>query len=113
MPEDIRTPSRLRTAIDAGKGGDKIAFEDPAASPLGTDDEAAGTPPAGPDVARAARSERLTAGVAAPGAADERRRTISGESRGGFLADADARPWLIGAFAVLAVGAVVVAVAAL
>lgn len=39
-----KTSSRLRSDIDAGKGRDKIAYPDPAAAPLGTDDEAAGTP---------------------------------------------------------------------
>lgn len=36
--------SRLRKEIDAGASRDKVAFPDPAAAPLGTDDEAAGTP---------------------------------------------------------------------
>lgn len=36
---------RLRAAIDRGETGDKVAFPDPAAAPLGTDDEAAGTGP--------------------------------------------------------------------
>lgn len=38
---------RLRAQIDAGKTRDKIPFPDPAAAPFGTDDEAAGTRPAG------------------------------------------------------------------
>ena len=36
---------RLKAAIDRGETGDKVAFPDPAAAPLGTDDEAAGTGP--------------------------------------------------------------------
>ncbi|MGQ9367787.1 hypothetical protein [Azospirillum sp. ST 5-10] len=36
---------RLRAAIDRGETGDKVPNEDPAAAPLGTDDEAAGTRP--------------------------------------------------------------------
>jgi hypothetical protein len=36
--------SRLRADIDSGKTGDKTPGLDPAAAPLGTDDEAAGTP---------------------------------------------------------------------
>ncbi|MBC58385.1 MAG: hypothetical protein CL814_15825 [Confluentimicrobium sp.] len=36
---------RLRDRIDRGGTGDKVAFTDPAAAPLGTDDEAAGTAP--------------------------------------------------------------------
>jgi hypothetical protein len=35
----------LRAAIDHGKGGSKVRGSDPAAAPIGTDDEAAGTPP--------------------------------------------------------------------
>lgn len=35
----------LRDALDHGRGGDKVNFTDPAAAPLGTDDEAAGTTP--------------------------------------------------------------------
>lgn len=34
----------LRGAIDSGQTRDKVMGSDPAASPLGTDDEAAGTP---------------------------------------------------------------------
>ena len=36
--------SRLRADIDRGRTGDKTPGHDPAAAPLGTDDEAAGTP---------------------------------------------------------------------
>ena len=39
------TTDRLRHDIDRGRTGDKIPVIDPAAAPLGTDDEAAGTPP--------------------------------------------------------------------
>jgi hypothetical protein len=45
-----RTPTggaaadRLRKAVDAGATQDKVDFPDPAAAPLGTDAEAAGTP---------------------------------------------------------------------
>jgi hypothetical protein len=35
---------QFRHAIDRGRTGDKVAYPDPAAAPLGTDDEAAGTP---------------------------------------------------------------------
>ena len=45
-PEDRRgNPDVLRHAIDTGRTGAKVDFPDPAAAPLGTDDEAAGTPP--------------------------------------------------------------------
>jgi hypothetical protein len=35
---------RLRSDINHGRTGDKVAWPDPAAAPLGTDEEAAGTP---------------------------------------------------------------------
>jgi hypothetical protein len=38
------TADQLRKEIDRGHGGDKKGFADPSAAPLGTDDEAAGTP---------------------------------------------------------------------
>lgn len=43
-------PDPLRDAIDTGRTGDKVAFPDPAAAPLGTDEEAAGTPVSSRDV---------------------------------------------------------------
>jgi succinate dehydrogenase / fumarate reductase cytochrome b subunit len=64
QPKDARKPGearpqvqRLRAAIDAGRTGDKVAFPDPAASPLGTDDEAAGKPDTPPRVAAAIAGE--------------------------------------------------------
>jgi hypothetical protein len=38
------TVEQLRSAIDSGRTGDKIPYPDPAAAPLGGDEEAAGTP---------------------------------------------------------------------
>jgi hypothetical protein len=40
----LRTIEQLRHDIDSGRTGDKVAVGDPAAAPLGADDEAAGTP---------------------------------------------------------------------
>jgi hypothetical protein len=37
-------PDQLRDDIDRGRTGDKVANPDPSAAPLGTDEEAAGTP---------------------------------------------------------------------
>lgn len=45
-PHPSGDAQRLRHDIDSGRTGDKIPVEDPAAAPLGTDDEAAGTRPA-------------------------------------------------------------------
>jgi hypothetical protein len=51
-----RTTDSLRHEIDSGRTGDKVAYPDPAAAPLGTDDEAAGTPAAPEDIAKALES---------------------------------------------------------
>lgn len=53
MTQDRPTAAQVRQGIDRGKGSDKVAFPDPAAAPLGTDDEAAGHP-VSPDQAAAA-----------------------------------------------------------
>ncbi|MFL6799149.1 MAG: hypothetical protein ACJ8F3_17250 [Xanthobacteraceae bacterium] len=39
------TAAQLRHDIDSGRTGDKVPVEDPAAAPLGTDDEAGGNSP--------------------------------------------------------------------
>jgi hypothetical protein len=48
---------QLRHEIDRGETRDKVAYPDPAAAPLGTDDEAAGTPPSAEAVEMARREE--------------------------------------------------------
>jgi hypothetical protein len=65
---ETRTPNmaaqRLRESIDRGETGDKIPAADPAAAPLGTDDEAAGMRPP-PNVAPKSpvpREQRAPAG---------------------------------------------------
>jgi hypothetical protein len=42
---DNPTTAQLKGDIDSGRTGDKTEVFDPGLSPLGTDDEAAGTPP--------------------------------------------------------------------
>ncbi|MGE5616001.1 MAG: hypothetical protein ACM3X5_03725 [Bacillota bacterium] len=49
--------AQLRDAIDRGRTGSKVPYPDPAAAPLGTDDEAAGTPPTPAQSAEALRNE--------------------------------------------------------
>lgn len=44
-PHQPPTTDALRKAIDTGRTGDKVSWSDPAAAPLGTDDEAAGETP--------------------------------------------------------------------
>jgi hypothetical protein len=51
------TIAQLRDDIDAGRTGDKVDWPDPAVVPLGTDEEAAGTPPDASAVETALRLE--------------------------------------------------------
>jgi hypothetical protein len=53
----IETTEQLRIAIDQGHAGDKVDAGDPAAAPLGTDDEAGGTPNTPAQVRLAAAQE--------------------------------------------------------
>ncbi|HEY8615686.1 hypothetical protein [Phenylobacterium sp.] len=52
------TTAQLRNDIQSGRTGDKVGGLDLAASPLGTDDEAAGTPPSPETVAHAREQEQ-------------------------------------------------------
>jgi len=52
------TIDRLRYDIDSGRTGDKVAWPDPAAAPLGTDEEVAGTPLSPVHVGHAHEHER-------------------------------------------------------
>lgn len=63
MPETANI-SQLRRDIDSGRTGDKVAAPDPAAAPLGTDDEAAGTTLSA-EVVEMAQKEELRAGIQA------------------------------------------------
>ena len=54
---DDLTADALRQSLDHGRGQDKVNFSDPAAAPLGTDDEAGGHPPTREQVRMAAASE--------------------------------------------------------
>jgi hypothetical protein len=51
------TTAKLKHDIDRGRGGDKVDAVDPAVAPLGTDEEAAGTPPPPEAVAEAYQQE--------------------------------------------------------
>lgn len=53
----IETTDQLRIAIDQGDAGSKVDVADPAAAPLGTDDEAAGNPNSTAQVRLAAAHE--------------------------------------------------------
>lgn len=86
---EAATTSRLRDDIDEGRTGDKVGYPDPAASPLGTDAEAAGAPPTREEVATARDREtgaRETAPVADSGRPVSVDRHTTGRSRGGLIA---------------------------
>lgn len=65
-PKRESNVDQLRDHIDSGRTGDKVGARDPAAAPLGTDDEAAGTPPSGEQVTAASTRERGRDDVARP-----------------------------------------------
>jgi hypothetical protein len=66
------TTAQLRDDIDRGRTGSKICVADPAAAPLGTDEEAAGTPPTGEAVQQARDYERAIGLMARRGAGETR-----------------------------------------
>ncbi|MBB5754828.1 hypothetical protein [Prosthecomicrobium pneumaticum] len=104
---EVRTSDALRHEIDSGRTGDKIAFPDPAAAPLGTDDEAAGVPPSAAAIAHAAAAETRQGGTAAPAASNETARAIDGAE----TERRENRRWLIaGTLIVLGVIALAAAV---
>ena len=51
------TTDQLRNVIDRGEAADKVNASDPAAAPLGTDAEAGGQAPAGPEISTAIAEE--------------------------------------------------------
>ena len=53
----VTTSAQLRHAITTGQSRDKVSNIDPAAAPLGTDDEAAGRPPSRDEIRLAAQEE--------------------------------------------------------
>ena len=57
MADHGPTTEQLRRDIDKGRAGSKADYPDPAAAPLGTDDEAAGSPPAAAEIAIARKQE--------------------------------------------------------
>lgn len=61
MTKPRATTDQLRYRIDQGAGSDKVNYADPAAAPLGTDDEAAGTPNSAAQVREAMSHELRSA----------------------------------------------------
>lgn len=76
MPDDNKTlpreksqrpdgsVQRLRADIDRGRTGDKVDWPDPAAAPLGTDDEAGGAPTGARTGAAVRQAESIRASAA-------------------------------------------------
>jgi len=54
------TAAQLKDDIDSGRTGDKVQVIDPAAAPVGTDEEAAGTPVAPETISQARQTESAT-----------------------------------------------------
>ncbi len=100
------TTEQLRSAIDSGATGSKIAASDPAASPLGTDDEAAGHPPSHADIGRATVQE-TAAGVHADHARPD---TVQTPSDAMYAGQAHSRSSMT-VFVVIAIVSVLAAVA--
>lgn len=67
MPRRGSTSAQLKRDINSGLTGDKVNFFDPAAAPLGTDEEAGGASPTPEDIHEARMAERSRA-FDAPGA---------------------------------------------
>lgn len=75
MAKASTTAAQLRKDIDAGLTGEKVPYEDPATAPLGTDDEAAGTPLSAQAAELAASAEpRGETSLDAPAVTEERAR---------------------------------------
>jgi hypothetical protein len=100
-PEDrsAETSDHLRDEIDRGGTGDKVAFSDPAAAPLGTDAEAGGHAPDRDQVKRAAAHET-------PRANPEDRKKTPAELQGNRLS---LRVLIIAAAVLIALSLVVLA----
>lgn len=96
---------RLRGDIDEGRMRDKVPFPDPAAAPLGTDDEAAGMPAGTGRRAVAA----VPAGAPGPGGStDERGRAY--DDKGATVPGVSFVTAVVGLLLVVAIGAGVLAV---
>lgn len=84
MAQQTANVDQLREGIDSGHAADKVAYPDPATAPLGTDDEAAGTPVSQAQLDTASRQELRS---------HARRRLLGDRSIEGF-------PWLYLALAI-------------
>lgn len=74
-PAQAPTTAQLKADIDAGRTGDKVSNADPGLSPLGTDDEAAGTPASAERIDLARRTETRIGAEAGPPVRDSTERS--------------------------------------
>jgi hypothetical protein len=103
-PPPVRagTSDELRKDIDTGQTGDKVPFRDPAAAPLGADDEAAGKPPTPEEVSMAREQEGVPGVVTHP--------HVGEEGRADFVArQGNPSLWIAIALAVLVLAAIAIA----
>jgi len=108
MAKPSMTAAQLRKDIDSGLTGEKVPYEDPAGVPIGTDDEAAGTPLSAQAAELAASAEpRGGTSFDAPAVTEERFRPSLSSS-----APKGVRP-LLAVLVVLAAGTLLLALALL
>ncbi|MFO1080323.1 MAG: hypothetical protein U1E23_06840 [Reyranellaceae bacterium] len=89
------TVSQLKADIDGGRTGDKRRGFDPAAAPLGTDDEAAGSPPPGAAIDHARASEARPRLADATGAHDSLAPDAAPDEPAPDRVVPHAAPWLL------------------
>lgn len=92
-PDPVRpgsTSAQLKHDINSGLTGDKVNFFDPAAAPLGTDEEAGGMPPTPEEIHQARMAERSQP-YDSPGA-DARTPPHGGTEYGSVYSNED-EPW--------------------
>ena len=92
---DNPTSAQLKGDIDSGRTGDKVPHVDVGAAPLGTCDEAGGTPPTPQRIRLARLNERAPSETAAAGPMNQR------------------APWVVPAYAGFILGAAAVLALAL
>ncbi len=87
-PPDSKNPTsaQLKGDIDSGRTGDKIPHVDVGAAPLGTCDEAGGTPPTPQRVRLARLTERAPSEKAASGVMQQRTPWITPAYAGAIVA---------------------------
>jgi hypothetical protein len=106
LPENVE---QLRDRIDSGGARDKVHAKDPAAAPLGADEEAAGTPvPRAVVQAEALHQNAAAATVPPPGGSDAGRIASLPDPQGALRRRHSPAGWILLALAVSGLAALVV-----